>query len=180
VQPEIVARRQVYSGKVFDVEVQTLRLADGREAQNDVVVHRPCVAMVAVDADDRLVLVRQFRSAAGAELLEIAAGSVDEGEAIEAAVQRELQEEIGARAGRIRRLASFYAAPGYCTEYMHIYLCEELSEDRLPADEDELIEVERLTLTQALEQIDSGGIRDAKTVAGLLLYASGGRKPMSP
>jgi len=172
-EPEIVARRQVYSGKVFDVEVQMLRLADGRAAQNDVVVHRPCVAMVAVDSNDRIVLVRQFRSPAGAELLEIPAGSVDDDEAIEVAAQRELQEEIGARAGRIRRLGSFYAAPGYCTEYMHVYLCEELTEDRLPADHDEIIEVERLTLTQALQQIESGGIQDAKSVAGLLLYASG-------
>jgi ADP-ribose pyrophosphatase len=168
---EIVARRQVYAGKIVDIEIQTLRLADGRPAQNEVVLHRPCVAMVAVDRDNRLVLVRQYRSPAGAELLEIPAGSIDDGEQIETAVQRELQEEIGAKAGRLQRLGGFYVAPGYCTEYIHVYLCEDLRDSRLPADEDEVIEVERLSLSEALERVATGAIQDAKSVTGLLLYA---------
>jgi ADP-ribose pyrophosphatase len=168
---EIVGRRQTYHGKVVDLEVQTLRLQDGRTVQNEVVVHRPCVAMVVVDGDGRLVFVRQFRAPAEAELLEIAAGSIDENEDVEAAVQRELQEEIGMRAERVQLLGAFYSAPGYCTELIHLYACEGLTESRLPADDDELIEVERLTLSEALDHVASGEIRDAKTVAGLLLYA---------
>lgn len=170
-EPAITARQQIYRGKVVGLEVQTLSLRDGRSVQNEVVLHRPCVAMVVVGADGRIVLVRQFRAPAEAELLEIPAGSIDEGEEIEVAVQRELQEEIGARAQRIQRLGGFYVAPGYCSEYIHIYVCEDLTESRLPADDDELIDVERLTLAEALELIASGQIQDAKSVAGLLLYA---------
>jgi ADP-ribose pyrophosphatase len=170
-QPNIQARRSIYQGKIVSVEIQTIQLADGRTAQNEVVLHRPCVAMVVVDADGRLVLVRQFRSPAEAELLEIPAGSVDDGEEIEAAVQRELQEEVGVKAARAVRLGGIYVAPGYCTEYIHLYQCQELMDSRLPADEDELIQTERLTLRQALNSIASGRIQDAKSVAGLLLYA---------
>ncbi|MGI8552219.1 MAG: NUDIX hydrolase [Dehalococcoidia bacterium] len=170
---EISARREVYHGKVVSLELQTLRLSDGRSPTSEVVLHRPCVAMVPVDADGRIILVRQFRAPAASELLEIPAGGIDEGEAIEAAVQRELQEETGFRAGSIRRLGAFYTAPGYCTEFIHIFRCESLSESRLAADEDEQIEVVRWTLEEALAGIASGEIRDAKSVAGLLLYARG-------
>ena len=168
---EVLGRQQAYHGRVFDVEVQTLRLGDGRIVTNDVVAHRPCVAMIAVENDGRLLFVRQFRAPAGGELLEIAAGSIDEDEDAGAAVQRELQEEIGMRAARIQPLGVFYSAPGYCTELIHLYACEELTESRLPADEDELIEVERLTLSDAINRIASGEIRDAKTIAGVFLYA---------
>jgi ADP-ribose pyrophosphatase len=168
---EIVARQQTYHGKIVDLELQTLRLQDGRIVQNEVVVHRPCVAMVAVAGDGRLLFVRQFRAPAEADLLEIAAGSIDADEDVEAAVQRELQEEVGMRAERLQRLGAIYSAPGYCTELIHIYVCEGLIESRLPADEDEVIEVEQLTLNEALDLVASGDIRDAKTVAGLLLYA---------
>ena len=166
----ITERRRIYEGKIVDVEIRTLQLADGRPAQNEVVLHRPAVAMVAVDADGRIALVRQYRSPVESDLLELPAGSIDEGEAVEAAVQRELQEEIGYRAGQLERIGGFYVAPGYCTEYIHIYLCQQLTASRLPADEDELIEVEHLRLADALTQVASGTIQDAKSVAGLLLY----------
>jgi ADP-ribose pyrophosphatase len=126
--------------------------------------------MVAVDGAGRLVLVRQYRAPAGAALLEIPAGSIDPNEDVEVAVQRELQEEIGARSGRLQHLGSFYVAPGYCSELMHVYLCRDLTASRLPADDDELIEIERLTLDDAIAGIASGEICDAKSVAGLLLY----------
>ena len=174
-EPAITGRREIYRGKVVGLEVQTIALRDGRSVQNEVVLHRPCVAMVAVDTDGRILLVRQFRPPAEADLLEIPAGSIDEGEDAEAAVQRELQEEVGARAGKVRRLGGFYVAPGYCSEYIHIYACEDLVDSRLPADEDELITVERLSLGEALDAIAAGQIQDAKSVAGLLLYANARR-----
>lgn len=171
----VSGQEAIYQGRVISVELQTLQLADGRVATNEVVLHRPCVAMVAVDESGKLVLVRQFRAPAAADLLEIPAGSIDEGESVEAAAQRELQEETGYRAATIRRIGGFYSAPGYCTEFLHILLCEGLSESRLPGDEDELIEVERLSLDAALSAIESGAICDAKSVAGLLLYARSAR-----
>jgi ADP-ribose pyrophosphatase len=167
-----VGRREIYRGKVVSLEVQTVRLDDGRTFPHEVVVHRPVVVMVPVDAEGRILLVRQYRAPADANLLEVPAGSIDADEEIEAAAQRELQEEVGMRAGSLRRLGGFYSAPGYCTEFLHVFLCGDLTESRLAGDEDEQIEVERRTLAQALAAIASGEIRDAKSVAGLLLYAT--------
>src|SRR6266536_3317139 len=124
---EITAREQLYAGKVVTLELVTLQLPDGRSAKQEVVTHRPSVGMLPVDDQGRLLLVRQYRSPAAADLLEIPAGSVDPGEDVESAVQRELQEEVGVRAGRLRRLGGFYLAPGYCSEFMHVYLAEGLT-----------------------------------------------------
>ena len=135
------------------------------------VEHSPAVAIVPVAADGRIVLVRQWRSPVGTALLELPAGSTDADEEPEPAAQRELQEETGFRAGRMTRLGGFWVAPGYCTEYIHVYLAEDLTESRLDADEDENIEIEHLTLDDALARIESGEIQDAKSEVGLLLYA---------
>jgi ADP-ribose pyrophosphatase len=115
--------------------------------------------------------VRQWRVPCDKILLEIPAGSMDGDEDPESAVQRELQEEVGQRAGRLTRLCAFWVAPGYCTEFIHIYLAEDLSDSRLDADEDENIEVVALTLDEALAAIDEGTIEDAKSQVGLLMYA---------
>jgi ADP-ribose pyrophosphatase len=168
---EVQGRRRVYEGKVVTLELQQVQLEDGRVVQQEVVVHRPSVTMVPVDAQGRILFVRQYRAPAEADLLELPAGSIDPDEDVEAAVQRELQEEIGYRAGRLRRLSQFYLAPGYCTELMHAYVAEDLSEEHLAPDDDELIAVERLSLEEALERVTSGEIRDVKTIVGLLLYA---------
>jgi ADP-ribose pyrophosphatase len=168
--PTIRERQEVYRGKVVSLELDTLEFEDGRRAINEVIRHRPSVAMVPIDEDGRIVLVRQFRAPAGGNLLEVPAGSIDPGEALEASTQRELQEEIGMRAASLARLGGFYLAPGYCDEFITIMLCEGLSESRLPADEDEVIEIERLTLAEALAQIESGVIRDAKSISAVLLY----------
>ena len=170
-EEETVEQRRVFGGKVVALRVDTVRFPDGRTAVREVVEHVPAVAIIAVDGDGRLLLVRQWRLPAGRALLEVPAGSTDHGERPETAVQRELQEETGYRAGRLTRLGGFWVAPGYCTEYIHIYLAEDLAESRLQADEDEHIEVVRLTLEEALAKIDSGEIDDAKSQVGLLLYA---------
>jgi ADP-ribose pyrophosphatase len=172
---EVKGRRRIYEGKIVTLELQEVQLGDGRVVQQEVIVHRPSVAMVPVDEQGRIIFVRQYRAPAEADLLELPAGSVDPGEDVEAAVQRELQEEVGARAGRLRLLGSFYLAPGYCSEYMHVYLAEDLSESRLQPDEDELIDLEPLSLDDALTGVATGTIRDAKSIAGLLLYAHGVR-----
>ena len=172
---EVKRRRQIYKGKVLSLELRDVALGDGRQAQQEVVVHRPSVSMVPIDNEGRVVLVRQFRSPAESELLETPAGSIDEGESVEEAAQRELQEEIGSRAGKLTVLGDFYLAPGYCTEFMRVYLAEDLTDNSLEPDEDELIELERVSLDDALARIANGEIRDAKTVAGLLLYANGNR-----
>jgi ADP-ribose pyrophosphatase len=171
VKEETLSSQLVYSGRVVNLRKDEVRLADGRLASREVIEHRPAVAIVPVDDDGRLVLVRQYRLPAEAELLEVPAGVMDEGEDPAESVQRELQEETGYRAERIRRLAGFFVAPGYTTEFIHIYLAEGLIESRLDPDEDEAIEVERYTLAQALALIDSGEIRDGKSIIGLLSLA---------
>jgi ADP-ribose pyrophosphatase len=171
VSEETLSSERIYDGKVVKLRVDRVRLDNGHEAKREIVEHNGAVAMVPVDGDGRIVLVRQFRTAAGRALLEVPAGTLDKGEEPELAVQRELQEEIGYRAGRIRRLLGFFVAPGYTTEFIHVYLCEELSESRLDADEDEQIEVERYTLAEALAMVADGRICDAKSIVGLLALA---------
>jgi ADP-ribose pyrophosphatase len=166
--PEVVESRRVYE-RWFGVRVDTLRYASGREGVMDVVEHRGGVTLVAFDHDGLLLLVRQYRHATGRELLELPAGTIDAGESPEACAQRELQEETGYRAGHLERLGGFYSAPGYCDEYLHVFLCRELAESRLDGDE-EAIHVERLPLDEALRRISDGAIEDAKTAAALLLY----------
>jgi ADP-ribose pyrophosphatase len=174
-QEQIIEQRRIYDGKVVSLRVDTVRMPNGHTATREVVEHRPAVAMVAVDGDGRLLLVRQWRLPSGAALLEVPAGTTDPGEDAETAVQRELQEEVGYRARRLTRLGGFWVAPGYCTEYISIYLAEDLVASRLPGDEDENIEVERLTLEEALDAIGTGAIEDAKSHVGILLYARRGR-----
>lgn len=173
-EEQTVEQREIYHGKVVSVRIDTVRMPGGHTATREVVVHNPAVAMVPVAADGRILLVRQWRTPAGRALLELPAGSVDTDEETEPAAQRELQEEVGYKAGRLTRLGGFWVAPGYCTEYIHIYLCEDLSESRLPGDEDENIEVVPLTLDAALAAIADGTIEDAKSQVGLLLFARHG------
>jgi ADP-ribose pyrophosphatase len=167
---KITGRRQIYSGKVLTLELRDLQFDDGRTAQQEVIVHQQSVGMVPVDDQGLLLLFRQFRSPADSELLEIPAGSADPGESSEAAAQRELQEEVGVRADHLTRLGGFYLAPGYCDEFMTVYLAEGLNAESLEADADEQIEIERLSLDAALKLVGSGGIQDVKTIAALMLY----------
>ena len=171
VEEQTVSQERIYDGKVVSLRVDTVRMPNGRTAKREVVEHGQAVAIVPVAADGRILLVRQWRSPAAKALLEVPAGSTDGDESTDEAAQRELQEEVGHRAGRMTRMAGFWVAPGYCTEYIHVYLAEDLSESRLDADEDENIEIEPLTLDEALAAIADGRIEDAKSQVGLLLYA---------
>ncbi len=167
----VLESRRVYDGKVVSLRLDQVQLDDGASALREVVEHAHAVAVVAVNADGNLVMVRQFRRPVGRVMLEVPAGVIDPGEDPETAARRELQEETGFAPGRLRRLGGFWVAPGYCTEFIHIYLAEDLDESRLDADEDERIEVDTLTLDDALLRIDAGQIDDAKSLCGLLQYA---------
>ena len=168
---ELLESRRIYEGRVVSLRVDRVAMPEGRTAQREVVEHAQAVAVVPVAADGRIVMVRQYRLPVGRVLLEVPAGTLDPAEEPEEAAQRELQEETGFRAQRLERLAGFWVAPGYCTEYIHVYLAEGLSESRLAADEDELIQVETVSLDEALRLVDAGHIEDAKSVCGLLQYA---------
>nr|WP_245301831.1 NUDIX hydrolase [Symbiobacterium terraclitae] len=165
----MIRQEEVYRGRVITVRRDTVQL-DGRERAWDVVAHPGAVVVLAVDGDE-LLFVRQYRYAAGEELLELVAGTCEPGEDPAATAERELQEEAGFRARRMTKLAEFYSAPGFCTEKLHLYVAEDLTPSRLPMDDDEQITLVRLSLDEALRMAVAGELRDAKTLAGVLLYA---------
>lgn len=169
-QPErVLESTRLYDGRIMALRVDTVLMPNGSEATREIVEHAPVVAVVPVDENGDVVLVRQHRLATGDVMLEVPAGLVDEGEEIEAAAQRELQEEIGYRAGHLERLAGFFVSPGFCTEFIHVFLALGLEHSDLDADEDEDITVERVPLTEAVSLVETGQIRDAKSIVGILM-----------
>ena len=171
----LISSRRVYDGRIFDVTVDRVRLPHGREATLEVVRHEGSVVLVPMTADGRLLLVRQYRHAAGRFLWELPAGSLESGEDPEAAV-RECQEELGLIPGRIERLQTLFPTPGFCTETMTYFQVTGLREPGLddPAahqDEDESIEVAAYSVDEIRALILSGEIADLKTVAGVWLLS---------
>ena len=164
-----VESKLVYEGRILDLRVDTVRLPSGRLTTREIAEHSDSVCMVPLDSQGNVLLVRQYRKSVESNLLEVPAGGIEENEAPEDAVLRELQEEVGYTAGKITRLAGFWVSPGWCTEFMHAYLATELSPAQLDADFDEDITVIRVPLVQTMDLIRSGEIQDAKSVASLLL-----------
>lgn len=167
---ETISRQIIYSGRVVKLMIDTVKTPDGRETTREVVEHSGCVAVIAVDADGNVLLVSQFRKPVETELLEIPAGGIDAGEDAEAAVRREMREETGYMPKRVELLGGFYSAPGYCTEYLHLYLGSDLVHSPLNAEDTEGIKLIRVPVSRVSELITSGKIRDAKSIAGLLIY----------
>ncbi len=170
-----LSSRSLFEGRVVSVRVDEVRLAGGGSAVREVVDHRPAVVIVPIDDLGRVLMVRQYRYAVGETLLEAPAGIMEDGEEPSETAQRELQEEVGRIAGDLRKLGEFWATPGFCNELMHAYVARDLRHSDLPADEDEDITVVPVPMAEALDMIRSGHIRDAKTIAALLLaeHASG-------
>jgi ADP-ribose pyrophosphatase len=167
--------RVVYEGRIFQAVVARVRLPhrDG-VSEVEVVRHAPSVGIAAMPAPEAMLLVRQYRYAAGGFVWELPAGSVDEGEDAETAARRETQEELGMIAGHLERLGELIALPGYCTEAMTFFKATDMREPGPgdPAahqDEDESIEVQAFTLAQVRQMIVTGEIRDMKTAAVLPL-----------
>ena len=156
-------------GELIKVRRDTVSLPNGQEITREIVEHPSSVCIVPVDSDGTVLLVRQYRKAVESFLLEAPAGKMESGEDPQATALRELQEEIGHTAGQLEPLGSFYVAPGWCTQMIHAYLARELVLARLAADEDEFIEVVRTPLADVSDLIADGSIRDAKSVASLLL-----------
>jgi len=176
-EEQVVGSEIVHRGRYLEFRVDTIERADGSRGTRDVVGHPGAVAVLALDARGRLLLVRQWRIPARQALLEIPAGTLDieDGgtEDPDVAVRRELEEETGHRATTWRRLASFWTAPGFASELMHLYLATGLDgvaddDDRLTPDEDERLELSRVTIDEALVLVDTGVISDAKTILGIL------------
>ena len=170
VEEETLSSQLVFQGRAVRLRVDTVRLPGGRETTREIVEHDDCVAVVALDADGRILLVKQFRKAVGKGLLEIPAGGINPGESPEEAVRREMREEPGYLPRSIERMGGFYSAPGYATEYLYLYLATDLLPSQLFAEDTGGISLIRVAPEEIPGLINSGSICDAKSIAGLLSY----------
>jgi len=170
-KPEVLSSKTIYTGKVFDIRVDEIREGDVAY-KREIVVHRGSAVILPVFADGTAALVRQYRHAAGAYLLEIAAGTLNAGEDPLTGCIRELEEEIGVTAEKIEKLSEFYISPGFLTENMHVFLATGLTEVGQKLEADEILTVERHTFPALLRMIEQGEIVDAKTIIGVTLAAA--------
>ena len=175
--PNVIDSRTAFEGKVFDVTVDTIKEGE-LVYQREVVRHPGSAVIVPVFADDTVALVRQYRHPAVKYLLEIPAGTLNNRERPEAGAARELEEELGFVAGRIEKLSEFFVSPGFCEEKMWVYLATDLTQTKQKLDDDEVIEVVRISFSESLEMISAGEIEDAKTIIGLMLAAPRIGSPM--
>ncbi len=160
----------IYEGRAVKLRVDTVRVASGRQTTREIVEHSDCVAIVAIDADDNVLLVNQFRKPVERELLEIPAGGIESGEDPVNTVRREMREETGYLPRKTERLGGFYSTPGYCTEYLYLYLATDLVPSQLHAEDTDEIRLVRVPISQIRSLITSGSICDAKSIAGLLTF----------
>ena len=169
--PARLSHQRAFSGKVFDVDRDVVRMPNGREVTVDVLRHVASAVIVPIPEPGHVVLIRQYRYPVNRWLWELPAGSVDEGESLEQAARRECHEEIGQWPETVVRLGSMFPTPGYCDEEMFFFRVSGLTtpEHEAEVDEDEHIEVRIFTLRDAREMVRSGEIVDMKTVIGLML-----------
>lgn len=176
--PARVASRPVHRGRVVDLSIDTVRFPDGSVGELEMIRHSGAAAVLPVvsdpgEEDPQILLVRQFRYAAGGYIYEVPAGRPQHpGEDWEVCARRELEEETGFRASSLRRLTTIYTTPGFTDERIHLFLATNLSEGSTSYDQDEFMEVERLPFSRALKMVGSGEICDAKTICTLLYAAS--------
>ena len=162
----------IYDGKIIRVEKWRVSLPDGREAAREVVIHKGAAAIVPVDAQGMVTLVRQHRVALDTFTWEIPAGKLDSvSEDPLDCAKREMEEETGLRAANWRRLSHVITTPGFCTEQISIYLATELSQHEAHADQDEFLRLQKMPLDEAVNRVMAGEFRDAKTCLGLLMAA---------
>jgi ADP-ribose pyrophosphatase len=175
--PKILNSQKLFEGRVFNVTVDTV--SEGELTyKREVVRHPGSAVIVPVHDDGTVVLVRQYRHPAVRYLLEAPAGTLADGERPEIGAARELQEELGLLAARLEKLSEFFVSPGFLEEKMWVFLATELSEGTQKLDEDEVLDIVRLPIADALEMITSGEIQDAKTIIGLMLAAPRVGSPM--
>jgi ADP-ribose pyrophosphatase len=161
--------RRVYAGKVVSVDVDQVEEPGGVRAVREVLRHPGSVAVLAVHADGRLVLVRQYRYPVDDDVWELPAGRLDPGEGPEEAARRELVEEVGLEAAELTRMSVFYTTPGFCDEVMYLFRATGLTSVTARPEEDERIEAREVSLEEARAMIDRGELREAKTLVAVLM-----------
>lgn len=172
-QEKSLTTNEIYNGRVIKVRIDKVQLADGRETKREIVEHSGGVAILAINDNNELLLVEQYRKAAEQSLLELPAGKLEKGEDPVDCAIRELVEETGYKAEKLKYLFSFYTTPGFCNELLHLYQASCLKEVGVKPDEDEIIENHQLKKEEILNYIKSGKIKDGKTITGLMYYLAG-------
>ncbi len=162
-----MSTRQIYTGKVVTLNIDTVTLPNGVTVDLETIRHPGASAVVPMKEDGRVVLIRQFRHAAGGFIYEIPAGKLNPGEDPLSCAARELEEEIGYRAATFSLLSSIFTAPGFADEVIHVYQATGLTQGRQQLDRDEVLDVIEMPLADAIRKIEDGTIRDAKTIVGL-------------
>ncbi len=165
---EILASKKHYEGRILNLRVDTVMKPSGTVTTREIVEHTDSVVIAAIDTEDNVLLVRQYRSALGKVLVELPAGKTEPDEHHLQTAHRELQEETGYAAKNMEELGGFYAGPGYSTEYLYFYLATDLALTKEQPHPDEIMDVFRVPLSDVPAMIDKGDICDAKSVAGLL------------
>jgi ADP-ribose pyrophosphatase len=168
---KVLERRSVYDGRVVKLSVERVRLPNGRETDLEVIQHPGASAILPFVSREEVLLIRQHRHCAGGSILEVPAGKLDPGEPPDVCALREVEEETGYRAGRLVPHGWIWTTPGFTDEKIHLFSATDLTPGRQDLDSDEVLQVERMPLAEALERAAKGDIRDAKTIATLFRAA---------
>ena len=166
-EDHLLSTKRIYSGKVLKLDLDTVALPNGRTTELEILRHPGASAVVPLKDDGRVILIRQLRHAAGGFIYEIPAGKLDLQEDPKDCAARELEEEVGCRAGFLDLLTSIWTAPGFTDEVIHIYKGTNLEKGTQALDQDEVLEIVEWPLEEAMARIQDGTIRDAKTIIGL-------------
>ena len=169
-QEKTLSSKMIFNGRAVNLRVDTIQMPDGRQTTREIIEHGNCIAVIAVDEDNNVLLVSQYRESVEKELLEIVAGGIEPGEDAATAVKREMQEEIGYLPQKMESLGGYYLAPGYSTEFLYLYLATDLLPSRLVAEDTEGINIVRVPVSQIRRLLASGKICDGKSIAGLYMF----------
>ncbi len=168
-ETKIIGSEIKYQAHIFKVSQLTVQLPDGRVRNYDMIEHNPAVMIIPVTNDGKILFVEQFRMGANKQLLELPAGVLNKGEDPLAGAVRECREETGFESKDIRRVGGFFMTPGYCNEYIHVYLARDLVQNPLPQDADEFLNIVPLTIEEAYRRAENAVYEDVKTIAALLM-----------
>lgn len=164
-EEKTIKTKEIYDGKIISVQVDDVKLPDGKVGKREIVKHPGAVAIIAITDDDKIIFVHQYRKPLEKSILEIPAGRLEEGEKPERTAVRELEEETGYTTDKLTFVTSFYTSPGFANEIIHIYMTTSLKKltEVVSGDEDEFIEIKKLTLDEAVQYVKENKIQDAKT-----------------